>query len=114
MRYRRDVPRDDDGAGFSAIAAETEHIRAHLSACCDPDDDQDALADQVSVTVADHVDGDPTMLSLIGEIDAEPVAPYLRDDYDPDAEAPVEFTPYEDPDSGLRYDREAFAAWRAR
>lgn len=82
MRYRRDVPRDDQ----TAIATEIEHVRAHLSACCDPDDDQDALASRVAITIEDHVDGDPELVSITGEIDAEPIAPYLRDDYDPDAE----------------------------
>lgn len=107
MRYRRDVPRSDQ----DAIDAETEHVRAHLSACCNPDDDEHALADQVTVTVTDHVDGDPDLVSVIGDIAAEPAAPYLRDDYEPDAEpAAVEFTPYEEP--GSPYDRAAFDAWR--
>lgn len=82
MRYRRDVPRDDQGA----IDAETEHVRAHLSACCDPDDDPDTRVDEITIAVTDHVDGDPALVSITGEIDAEPVAPYLRDDYDPGAE----------------------------
>jgi hypothetical protein len=110
VKYRRDVPRDDQ----EAIDAETGHVRAHLSACCDPDDDETALAEHVTVTVVEHPDGHPYLVSIVGEIDAEPDAPYLRDDYDPDAEPPVEFTPWEDPESGFRYDREAFAAWRAR
>lgn len=82
VRYRRDVPRDDQ----AAIDAETEHVRAHLSACCDPDDDENARADEVTITVTDHVDGDPALVSITGEIDTEPVAPYLADDYDPDVE----------------------------
>lgn len=109
MKYRRDVPRDDQ----PAIDAETAHVRAHLSACCDPDDDADARAGDVTVTVAEHVDGNPYLVSIIGEIDAEPDAPYLRDDYDPDAEAPVEFVPYEEPDNDFHYDRQALEAWRA-
>lgn len=109
MRYRRDVPRDDQ----TAIDAEADHVRAHLSACCDPDDDEDARAGEVTVTVAEHVDGDPALVSVIGAIDADPVAPYLADDYDPDNEDAVEFTPYEEPDLGNHYDREALAAWRA-
>lgn len=108
MRYRRDVPADDR----AAIDAETEHVIAHLSSCCDPDDDEDALRDQVSVEVVAHVDSDPALVSIVGQIDAEPDAPYLRDDYDPAAETPVAFTPYEEPEQGHHHDPDALAAFR--
>lgn len=90
MRYRRDVARDDQ----VAIDAETAHIRAHLSAVADADDDPDTNADDVTITVTDHVDGDPALVSIVGELDMEPDAPYLRPGYDPDAD-----------DDGLRFTR---------
>ena len=99
MRYRRDVPRDDP----AAIDAEIEHVRAHLSACATPDDDPDARAGDVYLTA--HADGDPNMVGIVGEIDAEPIAPYLRDDFEPDDDGadlpvaldrePVDLTPDE-------------------
>jgi len=109
MRYRRDVPASDQ----SAIDVEIEHVRAHLSACTTPDDDSDANAAFVNVAITSHLDGDPDMMSIVGEIDAEPIAPYLSDDYDPAAELPVRFRPYEEPDQDHHYDREALTAWRA-
>ncbi len=109
MRYRRDAPRDDQ----AAVDAETEHVRAHLSACATPDDDPDARAEDVHLEVTAHVDGDPNMVSIVGEINAEPIAPYLRDDYDPSTEMPMWFVPYEERDQGHHYDRKALASWRA-
>jgi hypothetical protein len=94
MRYRRDVPRDDQ----AAILAEAAHVRAHLSACCHPDDDEDALAGQVTVTATAHPDGDPELVSVVGEIDAEPDAPYLREGYDPGADTEHEFHRYSGPE----------------
>lgn len=85
MRYRRDVARDDR----DAIEAETLHIRAHLSACVDPDDDEHAHADAVRILVTDHADGDPDLVSIIGEVDAEPDAPYLHPDYVSDSGDPA-------------------------
>lgn len=79
MRYRRDVPVNSR----AAIDAETAHVRAHLSAVTHPDDDPNARADEVSIEIVAHVDGDPALVSIIGQIDAEPDAPYLHEDYDP-------------------------------
>lgn len=80
MRYRRDVSADDE----AAIDAEKVHVRAHLSACVDSDDDPDARGDDVKIEMLAHVDGNPNLVSIIGEIDGEPEAPYLRKDYTPD------------------------------
>lgn len=84
LRYRRDVPADDP----DTITTETEHVRVHLAAIADTDDDPTTHADDVTVRVVDHIDGDPALVSIIGELDATPDAPYLRDDYDPDTEPP--------------------------
>jgi hypothetical protein len=76
MRYRRDVSRAGD------VAAVIAHVRAHLTSVVRADDDPDGAA-AVAVDVFDHPD-DASMLSVIGEVDAEPDAPYLRVDYVPD------------------------------
>lgn len=78
MRYVRDVPRDDD----AALEAERAHVIAHLSAVVDADDDPDTKADDVIVFVTEHPD-DPGLLRVVGEIDGEPDAPYLKPGYDP-------------------------------
>lgn len=90
MRYRRDVARGD----WPAIASEVEHVRAHLSSVADADDDPETNADDVRIEVVDHVDGDLALVSVIGELDAEPNAPYLRPGFDPDADQRWTFTRY--------------------
>ena len=82
MRYRRDVPADDQ----RAIDLTVEHVRAHLSSVATEDDDPDTLAEDVTVEVVAHPEGCDDLVSIIGELAAEPNAPYLRDDYDPDSE----------------------------
>ncbi len=79
--YVRDVPVNDE----AALAAETEHVRAQLSAIAEEDDDPATNADDVQVFTRQHPD-DPTLLRIVGLLDAEPNAPYLRPDYDPLAE----------------------------
>lgn len=81
MRYVRDVPVDDQ----AALDAERLHVIAHLSAVADADDDPATNADDVRVWVQRHPD-DPTLLRIVGELDAEPNAPYLRDGFDPFAD----------------------------
>jgi hypothetical protein len=91
VRYRRDVPRED----LVGLAAEVEHIRDHLASVAHPDDDPQPWRGQVIVTLSDHVDGDALLVSVTGELDAEPDAPYLRPGYDPDLDDDgTRFTPY--------------------
>lgn len=71
MRYRRDCTTE-------AIDATVAHVRDHLASVADPDDDPSAHADDVLVSVVAHVDGQPGLVSVIGELDTEPSAPYLR------------------------------------
>jgi len=78
VRYVRDVPADDS----AALDAESAHVIAHLSAVADADDDPETNADDVQVWTERHPDG-PTQLRIVGELDAEPDAPYLRPGYDP-------------------------------
>lgn len=81
MRYVRDVPRDDD----AALDGEREHVIAHLSAVADATDDPTARAAAVQVWVIEHPT-DQAQVRIVGEVDAEPDAPYLRAGYDPLAE----------------------------
>jgi hypothetical protein len=67
------------GAGVEVFAATETHIRQHLSAVADPDDDPASYAALVRVTRHQRDDG----VLLVGELDAEPQADYLADDYDP-------------------------------
>ena len=78
MRYVRDVPAGDQ----DAIDGERAHVIAHLSAVASADDDPETNADDVRVWIERHPD-DPAQVRIVGELDAEPVAPYLRPDFDP-------------------------------
>lgn len=78
MIYVRDVPRGDN----AALNGEYRHVVAHLSAVASADDDPETSAEDVRVTVVAHPN-DPTMLRIVGQLDAEPDAPYLKPDYDP-------------------------------
>lgn len=110
MRYRRDVPRDTDDA-----ASTVEHVVAHLAGAVHPGDDPGACHQEVTVSVVDHLDGDPDVVSVIGELDAEPDACYLRDSYDPATDHPgITFRPYSEPHLGHAADHDALAAFRAR
>jgi len=59
------------------------HVRAHLSAVADPDDNPDTYADRVKITREDRDGG----VYILGELDAEPDAPYLSSGFDPQDEA---------------------------
>lgn len=109
MRYRQDVPRDAD------LDAAAEHVRMHLAGAVDHNDDPSRRQDDVVVNVIDHVDGNVDLVSVIGEIDGEPDAPYLRPDFDPLADHPdILFTPFEQPHLGRRADVSLFALFRDR
>lgn len=88
MRYTRWTP-------FDQVPATVEHVRAHLSAVASPDDNPDTHADDVHIDMRDHDGG----VLVFGELDADPVADYLRDGFDPDGEAganPLSVPPIED------------------
>lgn len=102
MRYRCDVPR---GSDLTAVA---RHIVEHLAGAIDPDDDPGEHREEVHVGVYEHIDGDPDMVTVIGEIPGLPDAPYLREDYDPAADhADIAFKPYSEPELGHFADQEA-------
>jgi hypothetical protein len=75
--YTRDLPED---AAQDLVDATIAHVRAHLSGVASADDDPDTNADDVRVHT-EHRDG---RIFVIGELDAEPDAPYLRPDFDPE------------------------------
>lgn len=87
MRYSRSVPIDAPPGALEEARAE---VRAHLSAVADTDDDPNTHADDVRVWTED----DDGATKVVGELDAEPNAPYLRDDFDPKADTEFEFQPW--------------------
>ena len=66
------------------LAATEAHVRDHVAAIADADDDPATRAEDVVVL---HRPADDGGLLVVGMLDAEPDAPYLRPGYDPEAEA---------------------------
>lgn len=83
MDYTRDLPED---TGQDVIDQVIEHVRAELSARADSDDDPTTRAEDVQV----RVERQAGQIRVIGELDAEPDAPYLKPGYDPFADVPDE------------------------
>lgn len=75
LRYSRWSPRD-------VVPDMEAHVRAHLSAVADADDDPTTRAGEVRISREDSGPG----VRVTGELDAEPDAPYLRPGYDPERE----------------------------
>lgn len=61
----------------SEVAA---HVRAHLSSVATADDDPDRYAAEVDIAVTVKGNG----VRVAGSLDREPVAAYLRADFDPE------------------------------
>lgn len=74
--YSRFVP---DVAGGDALTVTEEHVRAHLSAVADADDDPGTRAGDVHI---EHRRGQGGWL-IVGHLDATPDAPYLAAGHDP-------------------------------
>ncbi len=83
MKYTRDLPED---ATQDVVDATAEHVRDHLASIADSDDDPATRADDVRVRT-ERRDG---RIWVLGELDAEPDAPYLKADFDPYAGVPEE------------------------
>jgi hypothetical protein len=79
VEYQRDVPAD---AGEEVLTAVEAHVRAHLAAAADADDDPGTRAADVRVWRARHPE-DPGLLRVEGYLPGEPVAPYLTPGHDP-------------------------------
>lgn len=91
LTYRRDVSATDQ----QAIDTTMRHVRDHLLSLIAPDDDPDGSEDHVRLWVEAHRDGDSALVSVMGEIDAQPDAPYLNDDFDADKDhLGIKFQPY--------------------
>ncbi len=73
----------DLSAGYTAeqLTATREHVRDHLAAVADPDDNPAAYLESVEIVEEELPYGG---LRIIGRLEAEPNAPYLQSDYDPD------------------------------
>lgn len=119
MRYRRDVPLDlIDQHGSALTDAVIEHICQHLLGATHPNDEPVAHGligqpggPQLTLHLRDH-ETDPDIKCFIGEIDAEPNAPYLSPGFDPDLDHPeIEFVPYRNPDAGQHYNQDAYLRW---
>lgn len=117
MRYRRDLPRAlVDAEGPALTEQVCAHVADHLWGAASPTDVKEDIPGRplVHLALADHPD-DPNMISIVGEIDAEPDAPYLRPGFNPADDHPeIRFLPYENPEAGQHIDAAAWAAWRQR
>jgi hypothetical protein len=74
LRYSRSTTRD-------TVPAAEAQVRAHLSAIATEDDNPATHAAEVRIEQADDDNGD---VLVIGELDAEPNAPYLRPGFTPE------------------------------
>lgn len=63
-----------------------QHVREHLSSVADEDDDPNTHADDVVITTEPYVrESDGAAGTIVrGQLDADPVAPYLKEDFDPE------------------------------
>lgn len=76
MIYTRDLPED---ATQDQVDSTIDHVRTHLSSVAASDDDPETNADDVTIRTEQR-DG---RVWVIGELDMEPDAPYLKPDFDP-------------------------------
>jgi hypothetical protein len=81
VRYSRDIPVNSPP---DVVVATEEHVRAHLSSVATADDDPDTMADTVTVQYIRTGD----TIRITGTLLAPPVAPYLRDGFNPKRDDP--------------------------
>jgi hypothetical protein len=81
LQYSRWLPRDMVPDAVPEVEA---HVREHLAAVADPNDEP-TRADEVVIS---HEDADDELgndgVLVVGELDAEPDAPYLRPGFTPE------------------------------
>jgi len=115
MRYRRDIPLELlDQHGFELVNEITAHICEHLLGAVHPEDDPRGfkLGDQPLLTLYKEEGLTPSCVSLIGEVDAEPNAPYLKSGFDPATDHPeIMFRPFEDVPAGRVADHDNWEHW---
>jgi hypothetical protein len=113
MRYRRDIPLELVEADPDVFQQVARHIALHLLGAVDPHGDPTGGPGHPLITLYREDDLTPGMVSLIGEVDAAPNAPYLRAGFDPATDHPeIGFTPYENPAVKQYYDRAALRVFR--
>ncbi len=76
MEYTRDLPED---ATQEQIDGTLKHVRDHLASIADADDDPATRSEDVEI----RVEREGGKIRIIGYLDAEPDAPYLKPGYDP-------------------------------
>ena len=115
MRYRRDIPvKLIDQQGTELVEQVAMHICEHLLGAVHPEDDPRGFkrGDSPLVTLYKEDGLTPGQVSLIGEVDAEPNAPYLRAGFDPATDhAEIVFQLFEDIPAGQVADHDAFIRW---
>lgn len=82
--YERFVPR---GESELAMINTVDHVRAHLSSIADADDDPETNIDDVTI---EYVESDAGTM-VVGSLDMEPDAPYLKPDFDPSTDGDYTF-----------------------
>jgi len=83
VAYYQFVPEDADPG---ILELTIKHVREHLSSVADEDDDPTTHADDVVIRTEPGIrESDKVRGTFVrGYLDADPVAPYLRDDFDPE------------------------------
>ena len=80
LNYSRSIPRNSTHDLHDQMK---EHVRGHLSAVADPDDNPYTRADAVKIWQED----DGFNIKICGRLDADADAPYLLGDFNPEDEA---------------------------
>lgn len=78
LEYQRDIPANSTP---EVIERTKEHVREHLAAIADADDNPETYRADVTVWVARHPDNH-YLLRVEGRLEADANAPYLREDFD--------------------------------
>jgi hypothetical protein len=83
VKYYQFVPEDSPD---EVLELTIQHVREHLSAVADEDDDPNTHADAVVITTEPYTrESDGRNGTIIrGVLDADPIAPYLRPDFKPE------------------------------
>jgi hypothetical protein len=81
--YYQFVPED---LSDETLQLTIQHVREHLSAVADEDDDPNTHAENVVITTEPYIrESDGVRGTIVrGKLDADPVAPYLRPDFKPE------------------------------
>jgi len=83
VNYYQFVPED---LPEKTLQETIQHVREHLSAVADEDDDPNTHAENVVITTEPYIrESDGKRGTIVrGELDADPVAPYLHPDFKPE------------------------------